>query len=159
LRGRGDAGAKSAGQSTRYRSAAQARRLRCVSGLSARARSTARTATKETEMPQTSTYNPTMKDLPEMADDAADRAHGAVERAADKIRPAVNRVTESAHQAIDKLADKAVPAAEWAEEKTRYAQDQAQRWADQCGAMVRDRPVTMLAAAAAVGYLLGRVMR
>ena len=60
---------------------------------------------------------------------------------------------------IDKFADKAGPAADWAEEKTRVAQDQAERWAEQCGAMVRDRPVTMLAAAAAVGYLLGRVMR
>ena len=110
-------------------------------------------------MPQSSTYNPSMKDLPDMANEAADRAHDVVERAADKIRPAMNRATESAHQAIDKLADKAGPAADWAEEKARYAQDQAQRWADQCGAMVRDRPVTMLAAAAAVGYLLGRVMR
>ena len=110
-------------------------------------------------MPQTTTYNPSMKDVPDLANEAADRAHDAVERAADKIRPTMNRITESAHSAIDKLADKAVPAAEWAEEKTRVAQDQAQRWADQCGAMVRDRPVTMLAAAAAVGYLLGRVMR
>ena len=110
-------------------------------------------------MPQTTTYNPSLKDVPDLANEAADRAHGAVERAADKIRPTMNRITESAHSAIDKLADKAVPAAEWAEEKTRTAQDQAQRWADQCGAMVRDRPVTMLAAAAAVGYLLGRVMR
>lgn len=110
-------------------------------------------------MPQTTTYNPSMKDVPDLANEAADRAHDAVERAADKIRPTMNRITETAHSAIDKLADKAVPAAEWAEEKTRVAQDQAQRWADQCGAMVRDRPVTMLAAAAAVGYLLGRVMR
>ena len=110
-------------------------------------------------MPQTTTYNPSMKDVPDLANEAADRAHDAVERAADKIRPTMNRITESAHSAIDKLADQAVPAAEWAEEKTRVAQDQAQRWADQCGAMVRDRPVTMLAAAAAVGYLLGRVMR
>ena len=36
---------------------------------------------------------------------------------------------------------------------------EAQRFADQCGEMVRERPVTMLAAAAAIGYLIGRVFR
>jgi len=50
-------------------------------------------------------------------------------------------------------------AADWAEEKTNLASDQAQRFVDQCGSMVRERPVAMLAAAAAVGYLVGRVMR
>ena len=110
-------------------------------------------------MPQSTTYNPMSQNVPDMADKAADKAHDAVERVADKIRPTINRVTESAHQTIDRLADKAVPAAEWAEDKAGRAQDQAQRFAVQCGTMVRDRPVTMLAAAAAVGYLLGRVMR
>ena len=46
-----------------------------------------------------------------------------------------------------------------AQEKATRAQDQAQRFADQCGEMVRERPVTMLAAAAAIGYLIGRVFR
>ena len=110
-------------------------------------------------MPQSTTYNPLSQNVPDMADKAADKAHDVVERAADKLRPTINRVTESAHQTIDKLADKAVPAAEWAEEKAYRAQDQAQRFVDQCGTMVRDRPVAMLAAAAAVGYLIGRVMR
>ena len=104
------------------------------------------------------TYNPS-KDLTDMTNQAADRAHEAVERTADRIRPAMNRITESAHQAIDKFADKAAPAADWAEEKSREAQDQAHRFADQCGTMVREHPVSMLAAAAAVGYLIGRVMR
>jgi ElaB/YqjD/DUF883 family membrane-anchored ribosome-binding protein len=129
-----------------------------LSLASARARRRA-TPTQETDMAQTGTYNPSFKDVPDMANDAADRAHEAVERAADKVRPTINRVTESAHQAIDKLADKAMPAADWAQEKATLAQDQAQRFADQCGAMVRERPVTMLAAAAAIGYLIGRVFR
>jgi ElaB/YqjD/DUF883 family membrane-anchored ribosome-binding protein len=110
-------------------------------------------------MAVSSTYNPMSKDLPEMANQAADRAHEAVERTAERIRPAMNRLAESAHQAIDKLADKAGPAADWAEEKTSKASDQAMRLVDQCGTMVRERPVAMLAAAAAVGYLIGRVMR
>ncbi|HVJ75162.1 MAG TPA: hypothetical protein VNB03_14155 [Casimicrobiaceae bacterium] len=111
-------------------------------------------------MALSSTYNsPMNKDIPDMANQAADRAHEAVERTADKIRPAMNKLAESAHQAIDKLADKAGPAADWAEQKTSLATDQAQRFVDQCGSMVRERPVAMLAAAAAVGYLVGRVMR
>ena len=110
-------------------------------------------------MPQSTTYNPLSQNVPDMADKAADKAHEAVERAADKLRPTINRVTESAHQTIDRLADKAVPAAEWAEDKAYRAQDQAQRFADQCGAMVRDRPVTALLSAVALGYLLGKVMR
>jgi ElaB/YqjD/DUF883 family membrane-anchored ribosome-binding protein len=114
---------------------------------------------KEITMPQSTTYNPMSQNVPDMADKAADKAHEAVERAADKLRPTINRVTETAHQTIDRLADKAVPAAEWAEEKAYRAQDQALRFADQCGAMVRDRPITALLSAAAVGYLLGRVMR
>ena len=106
-----------------------------------------------------STYNPISKDIPDMANQAADRAHEAVERTTEKIRPAMNKLAESAHQAIDKLADKAGPAADWAEQKTSQASDQAMRFVDQCGTMVRERPVAMLAAAAAVGYLVGRVMR
>jgi len=110
-------------------------------------------------MAQTGTYNPLSKDIPDMANQAADRAHDVVERAADKIKPTVNKITDAAHQAIDRVADKAGPAADWAQDKANYATDQTQRFVDQCGTMVRDRPVTMLAAAAAVGYLIGRVMR
>ncbi|MEO8484905.1 MAG: hypothetical protein ABI585_01070 [Betaproteobacteria bacterium] len=111
-------------------------------------------------MAHSNTFNsPLSKDVPDMANQAADRAHETVERAADKIRPTLNKITDAAHQTIDRVADKAVPAAEWAQEKTNLATDQAQRFADQCGTMVRERPVTMLAAAAAIGYLIGRVMR
>ena len=52
-----------------------------------------------------------------MANQAADRAHDVVERAADKIKPTVNKITDAAHQAIDRVADKAGPAAEWAQDK------------------------------------------
>jgi ElaB/YqjD/DUF883 family membrane-anchored ribosome-binding protein len=114
---------------------------------------------EETDMPQSTTFNPMSQNVPDMADKAADKAHETVERVADKLRPTINRVTESAHQTIDRLADKAMPAAEWAEERAYQAQDSAQRFADQCASMVRDRPVTSLLSALAAGYLLGRMMR
>lgn len=97
--------------------------------------------------------------LPDMANEAADKAHDAVDRAAQTVKPAVNRIADAAHEKIDQVADKVAPAAEWAETKARRTSDSTLRLVEECGSMVRERPIMTLAAAVAIGYFVGRILR
>lgn len=91
--------------------------------------------------------------------DVAGRAHQAVDQAADKAAPALERAQAAAHRTIDKVADKASPAAEWAAENSRMLVNRSTELAGACGNYVRERPLASIAGALAAGYLLGRVMR
>lgn len=91
--------------------------------------------------------------------DVAGRAHQAVDQAAGKAAPVIERAQMAAHRTIDNVADKATPAAEWAAESTRKLVNRSTEIAGACGGFVRERPVTSMTAALAVGYLIGRTLR
>lgn len=97
--------------------------------------------------------------LPDMANEAAEKAHDVVDRAAQTVKPVVNRLADAAHEKIDQVADKAAPAAEWMQTKAQRTSDSTLRLVDQCGSMVRERPIMTLAAAVAIGYFVGRIWR
>jgi ElaB/YqjD/DUF883 family membrane-anchored ribosome-binding protein len=91
--------------------------------------------------------------------DVAGRAHQVVNQAAEKAVPALERAQAAAHRTIDKVVDSTLPAAEWAVESSRTLVNQSTELAGAWGNRVRERPLTSIVGALAVGYLLGRVMR
>lgn len=91
--------------------------------------------------------------------DLAARAHHAVDQSAHKAAPAVERVQAAAHRTIDKVAGKAAPAVEWAADRRRRLVRRSTEAAGTYGNYVRDRPLTSIAGALAIGYVLGRVIR
>lgn len=91
--------------------------------------------------------------------DMAGRAHQAVDQAAGKAAPAIERAQNAAHRTIDTVADKAVPAADWAAENSRRLVTRSTEIAGACGSYVRERPVASIVGALAVGYLIGRIVR
>jgi ElaB/YqjD/DUF883 family membrane-anchored ribosome-binding protein len=98
-------------------------------------------------------------DMNTTAAGVATRAHDALDSAIDKAAPAVNRMVDKAHATIDRVAQSAVPAAEKVQSAMHKANDTSVKLAEACATSVRERPLTALASAAAIGYILGRVMR
>ncbi len=81
----------------------------------------------------------------------------------------VNRAAETAHRAVDRMAEKAVPAVERVKSGVNEATTMLQARADQLGQLqerwvedsrnyVREHPFTSVAAALAAGMLLARLL-
>jgi ElaB/YqjD/DUF883 family membrane-anchored ribosome-binding protein len=88
-----------------------------------------------------------------------DRAHQAVDKAAEQAAPMLERASSAAHQTIDKVANAAAPAAEWATQNGRQLASKSTELAEACSGYVRERPLVSVAGALALGYLAGRMMR
>jgi ElaB/YqjD/DUF883 family membrane-anchored ribosome-binding protein len=89
----------------------------------------------------------------------ADRAHQAVDKAAEKAMPALERASSAAHRTVDKVADLAAPAAEWATESGKQLAAKSGELTEVCSSYVRARPLVAIAGAVAIGYLIGRITR
>jgi ElaB/YqjD/DUF883 family membrane-anchored ribosome-binding protein len=77
-------------------------------------------------------------------DKIADKATAQVDRIADKAAAQVDRASGTAHRAVNTAADAASSAAEWV---------------SAVPASIRARPITIVAGALVIGYLLGRLAR
>ena len=88
-----------------------------------------------------------------------DRAHQAVDKAAEKAQPALERASSAAHRTIDKVADVALPAAEWAAESGKQIAAKSGELTEVASGYVRARPFVSLAGAIAIGYFIGRITR
>jgi ElaB/YqjD/DUF883 family membrane-anchored ribosome-binding protein len=93
------------------------------------------------------------------AADVAARAHNALDTAVDKTAPAVNRIVEKAHATIDRVAEKAAPAAEALQSAVNQTRETSTRLMEGCANSVRAQPLVSIGLAAAIGYLVGRLMR
>jgi ElaB/YqjD/DUF883 family membrane-anchored ribosome-binding protein len=89
----------------------------------------------------------------------ADRAHQAVERAADKAAPALERARTTVHNTIDKVADQAACGVDWAAENSKQLVRKSSELSEVASVYVRERPLVAIAGAVALGYLIGRLMR
>jgi ElaB/YqjD/DUF883 family membrane-anchored ribosome-binding protein len=89
----------------------------------------------------------------------ADRAHQAIDRAAEKVVPGVDRMRTGAHNTIDKVADSATSGVDWAAENTRALANRGAEWTEQCSEYVREKPLVAVAGALALGYLVGRMLK
>ena len=91
------------------------------------------------------------------ASSVANRAHEAVDKAADKAAPIVERASAVAHQTIDKVLEYATPAEAWAAESRKQLAAKSTEIAEQCSSFVRARPLATVAGAFVVGYLLAKM--
>ncbi len=92
-------------------------------------------------------------------DQANDAAQETITKAADVARPAVDRITAGAHQAVEKLMTAANATADTVSQKSAQLMDAQERLIEEARVYVRQKPVTALAIAASVGYLMSRLMR
>ena len=92
-------------------------------------------------------------------EDAAQAAHHATDKLADKATVQVERLSGTAHRAVNSAADAASSAAEWAAAIPEQAKQAQVRLTESASASIRSRPIATVAGALAVGYLLGRLAR
>jgi hypothetical protein len=85
----------------------------------------------------------------------AQTAHQTVDKVADKASSSIGRATGAAHQAVNSAAGAATSAAQWAS----TIPEQASRLSESACASIRARPLSTVAGAVVVGYLLGRLAR
>ena len=97
--------------------------------------------------------------LDDKVDQASNAAQDTITKTADAARPAVERLTAGAHQAVEKLMSVASATAETVAQKSEQLMDAQERLVEDCRVYVRQKPVTSVAIAAAVGYLMSRLMR
>ena len=90
---------------------------------------------------------------------AAQSAHHATDKVADKATAEVDHLSGTAHRAINSAADAAASAAEWASAIPEQAKVVQTRLTESASASIRARPIATVAGALVVGYLLGRLAR
>jgi hypothetical protein len=90
-------------------------------------------------------------------EDAAQTAHQATDRIADKATSQVDKLSGTAHRAVNSAADAASSAAEWASTIPDQAKQVQARLTEAATASIRERPIAVVAGALVVGYLLGRI--
>jgi ElaB/YqjD/DUF883 family membrane-anchored ribosome-binding protein len=83
---------------------------------------------------------------------AAQSAHQTIDKVAD-------RMSAAAHRAVDSTASAATTTAQWASGIPDQARRAQTRFTEVACENIRARPLTMVASALAVGYLLGRLAR
>jgi len=89
----------------------------------------------------------------------AQAAHQATDKIAEKATAQVDRLSGTAHRAINSAADSATSAAEWASTIPDQAKQAQARLTESACTSIRARPLTAVAGALVVGYLLGRLAR
>ena len=92
-------------------------------------------------------------------EDAAQTAHQATDKIADKAAGQVDRLSGTAHRAVDSAAGAASSAAEWASSLPEQAKQVQAQLTEAASASIRARPIVAVASAVLVGYLLGRLAR
>jgi ElaB/YqjD/DUF883 family membrane-anchored ribosome-binding protein len=91
--------------------------------------------------------------------DAGDRAQDYMDRAAQSASSGVDRVTETARRGVDTAADTARAGLDWASDQASMLRDRNAAMMNALTDTVTSRPLVAIGVAAAVGYLLGRIMR
>ena len=92
-------------------------------------------------------------------EDAAQTAHQNVDKVAEKASAQVDRLSGAAHRAVSGAADAVTSANEWASNTAEQAKQAQARIAEAACTSIRARPISTVAGALIVGYLLGRLMR
>ena len=92
-------------------------------------------------------------------EDAVQSAHRAVDSVADKATEQVGRVSDTMHRAVNSATDAATVATEWASTLPEQAKEIQAKVTDAACASIRARPLTTVAGALVIGYLIGRLAR
>ena len=84
-------------------------------------------------------------------------AHNTINKAADAVRPAVDRIANGAHQAVDRMADVASHAAETLNVRSAQIREAQEKVAGQARSYVSAHPLATVGIALAAGFLLSRL--
>lgn len=91
--------------------------------------------------------------------DASDRAQDYLDRAAQTASSGMDRVTDTARKSVDTAADSAKAGLDWAADKASDLRNRNMALMNAVTDQVSARPIMAIGIAAAVGYILGRIMR
>ena len=91
--------------------------------------------------------------------DASDRAQDYLDRAAQTASSGMDRVTDTARRGVDSAADSAKAGLDWAADKASQLRNQNSALMNAITDTVTTRPMMAIGIAAAIGYVLGRLMR
>ena len=92
-------------------------------------------------------------------ENTASNVHGAINKATDVARPAVDHLASGAHHAMDSLAKAASQVAKTLDTRGSQLMDAQSRLTENCSSMVREKPIRTLGIAVAVGFLLSWLLR
>jgi ElaB/YqjD/DUF883 family membrane-anchored ribosome-binding protein len=96
--------------------------------------------------------------LDQKVDQASAAAHKVITDAVSAAHPAVQRLNQTAHQTVDKFMRVASTTAETVANKSEQLMDAQERLTEECRVYIRQKPVTAMAMALGVGYLLSRLL-
>ena len=88
---------------------------------------------------------------------AGDALHSGIDKVVEPARSAVDRLSSTAHQTVDKLASTANSTVDLIADKTRRFAEAPAQALDTSKSWVQDRPLEAVAAALALGFMLGRL--
>ncbi len=91
--------------------------------------------------------------------DASDRAQDYLDRASQTASSGMDKVTDTARRSVDSAAESAKAGLDWAADKASTLRDRNSALIDAMTDQVTARPMVAIGIAAAIGYLLGRLMR
>ena len=91
--------------------------------------------------------------------DASDRAQDYLDRASQSASSGMDRVADTARRGVDTAAESAKAGLDWASEKASVLRDRNVAIMNAVTDTVATRPLIAIGVAAAIGYLLGRIMR
>ena len=83
--------------------------------------------------------------------------HSTIDKVADPARNTVDRVATAAHEPVDKLANNASHVAERFSDQAHWVSEAPNRALEGSKTWVQDRPLEAVAAALALGFILGRL--
>ncbi len=85
--------------------------------------------------------------------------HGTVDRLANAARPAVDRLAETAHQTVDRVTTFASSAAQSFQQKRGEYGTRGNEMVGEARTYVRENPLASIGIAAAVGFVLSRILK
>ena len=91
--------------------------------------------------------------------DAGDRAQDYLDRASQAASDRMDRVADTARRGVDTAADAAKASVDWASDRASMLRDRNSALVNAVTDTVTSRPLVAIGIAAAVGYLLGRILR
>ena len=91
--------------------------------------------------------------------DAGDRAQDYLDRASQGASAGMDRVADTARRGVDTATESARAGLDWATDQASMLRDRNAAIVNAVTDSVTARPIMAIGIAAAVGYLLGRIMR
>lgn len=101
----------------------------------------------------------TATDVATAAERLRNVAHEQVDRVSEAVQPAVDRLSAGAHKTIDQVSGVASSAVETVTAKTEQVKELQGKFTEECRQYVQAHPLKALGYAAAIGFVLTRLLR